>query len=65
MLSLLISVSGERRWLSGVLPQPWVLSVPLGFYRAAMLGWALWLAESLLGWARWAWASFTRDGGWR
>lgn len=48
-----------------VLPQVWVISVPLFCYRLAMLAWALWLAMALLRWMRWAWASLTRDGAWR
>ncbi len=47
------------------LPRPWVLSVPLPVYRAAMLAWALWLAVALLAWLRWGWACFTEAGIWR
>ncbi|NNN05161.1 MAG: hypothetical protein HKL90_04600 [Elusimicrobia bacterium] len=46
------------------LPRPWILSVPLGVYRAAMLAWALWLANSLIEWARWAWAQCGFGGLW-
>lgn len=48
-----------------VLPRPWVLSVPLLVYRAAMLAWALWLAVALLRWLRWGWGCFTAGGVWR
>ncbi len=48
-----------------VLPRPWVLSVPLLVYRAAMLAWALWLAVTLLNWLRWGWGCFTEAGIWR
>jgi hypothetical protein len=47
------------------LPTAWVLSVPLWVYRAAMLAWALWIANALLGWLRWGWASFSEGGAWR
>jgi hypothetical protein len=46
-------------------PRPWVLSVPLGAYRGAMLLWALWLANSLIDWSRWAWGCFSTGGLWR
>jgi len=46
------------------LPQAWVLSVSIWFYRLLMLLWALWLANALLGWLRWGWAQFTTRGLW-
>jgi len=42
-----------------------VLSVSLWWYKAAILGWALWLSFALTGWIKWAWQVFTRDGLWR
>lgn len=48
-----------------VLPQPWVVSLPLWVYRGLMLGWALWLAYSLLDWLRWGWGAYSADGLWR
>jgi len=48
-----------------VLPQAWVISVPLYIYRGLMLLWALWLAFALLGWLRWGWQCFSQDGIWR
>jgi hypothetical protein len=49
----------------GALPQPWVISAPLWFYRLAMLAWALWLAWALIGWLRAAWAACSAGGLWR
>ncbi|MEK7858096.1 MAG: hypothetical protein AAB320_03060 [Elusimicrobiota bacterium] len=46
-------------------PRAWVLSVPLLLYRACMLAWALWLADSLLAWLRWGWECFSSGGLWR
>jgi hypothetical protein len=46
-------------------PRPWVVSVPLYVYRAAMLVWALWLADSLMSWSRWAWKCYAEGGLWR
>jgi hypothetical protein len=51
--------------LSGDLPHAWVISVPLYFYRALMLAWALWLARSVIQWARWAWGAYSADGYWK
>ena len=60
---------GTLRWFAdrtpGLLPQPWVLSVPLLVYRLIMLAWALWLALSVIRWARWIWGCFTEGGLWR
>lgn len=50
---------------AGMLPEAWVLSMPLVAYRLAMLVWALWLAKSLLNWSRWAWSCWTEGGIWR
>jgi len=47
------------------LPEPWVLSVPLWVYRAAMLAWALWLATACLRWVKWGWESFGTGGMWK
>ncbi|HET8946602.1 MAG TPA: hypothetical protein VFQ07_06435 [Candidatus Polarisedimenticolia bacterium] len=49
---------------TGALPQPWVFSVPILFYRLAMLGWALWLAAALVRWLRWGWDNFSEGGVW-
>ncbi len=63
------SLSHKLRWFQDrtatELPEVWVLSVPLLFYRAAMLLWALWLTQALLGWLRWGWSQFTKGGLWR
>lgn len=57
------------RWtqdrIGSLLPQPWVLSVPLMAYRLLMLLWALWLAFAVLSWLRWGWQSFSTGGLWR
>jgi hypothetical protein len=47
------------------MPQPQLFSVPRWVYRAAMLGWALWLAWSLLAWLRWGWECFSSGELWR
>jgi len=48
-----------------LLPRPWVLSLPLGWYKAAMLLWALWLAFALSRWLPRAWRSLGAGGYWR
>jgi hypothetical protein len=48
-----------------LIPTAWMISVPLGLYRIAMLAWALWLARALVAWLRWAWQCFSQDGIWR
>ncbi len=62
------SSSTLLRWYqdrsAAMLPQAWVLSVPLMAYRFLMLAWALWLAYALLGWLRWGWTCYSKDGLW-
>jgi hypothetical protein len=57
------------RWYSdqvtGTLPQPLVISVPIFVYRIAMMAWALWLALALLRWSRWVWGGFSAQGLWK
>ena len=59
---------GVLRWYqdraSNVLPQPWLLSLSLWFYRGVMLVWALWVAQALVGWLRWGWRQWTAGGYW-
>jgi hypothetical protein len=62
------SESGILRWYQdradAVLPQPWLLSLSLWFYRAVMLAWSLWVAQALVGWLRWGWRQWTNGGYW-
>jgi hypothetical protein len=51
--------------VSGPLPRPWVVSVPLLAYRLVMLAWSLWLALAVIRWVRWVWACFSERGLWR
>lgn len=63
------SDAGVLRWYldraGAATPRPWALSAPVAVYRAAMLVWALWLANALIGWARWGWERFSAGGFWR
>ncbi|MBX9791713.1 MAG: hypothetical protein K2Y37_22555 [Pirellulales bacterium] len=47
------------------LPEPYVVSISVWFYRYAMLGWALWLTAALLRWLARGWKQFTHGSGWR
>ena len=47
------------------LPEPFVVSISVWFYRLAMLFWALWLASALLRWLKWAWTQFNQGTRWR
>lgn len=51
--------------IGATLPQPWVISVPLIWYRVLMLGWALWLAMAVISWSKWAWLCYASDGLWK
>lgn len=47
------------------LSQPFVISVSIWFYKAAMLLWALWLSFALVRWLPWVWDRFSCQGLWR
>ena len=47
------------------LPQSWVISIPLYYYRIFMLAWALWLATAMLRWLPWAWRCFSAQLLWK
>jgi hypothetical protein len=61
--------SGQLSWFNdqspGLLPAPWVLSISIGWYKAAMLLWALWLAFALARWLPIAWRALGEGGFWR
>ncbi len=63
------SSSHHLRWYQdraqASLPNAWILSLPLVWYRIAMLAWALWLAQALLRWLRWGWECFSHGELWR
>ena len=63
------SFEGNLNWFTPrsdrSLPQPWVLSVSIWYYRFLMLLWALWLANSLLEWLKEWWRSLVHVTGWR
>lgn len=48
----------------GSLPQGWVISLPLGVFRVAMLLWSLWLVFALMRWVRWGWQCFATGQLW-
>ncbi|MET0229652.1 MAG: hypothetical protein ABW186_01825 [Rhodanobacteraceae bacterium] len=52
--------SGADAW-----PTARAISVPLWAYKAAMLAWAIWLANAVIGWLGWGLAAWTRGGYWR
>jgi hypothetical protein len=63
------STSYALRWYldrsGALLPQPWVVSLSIWWYRAAMLAWSMWLALALVGWARWGFAQWSAGGTFR
>ncbi|MCW8330940.1 hypothetical protein MD588_19280 [Photobacterium sp. SDRW27] len=70
---MMVEGNGSSRWglqwyedrTEGILPVASVFSLPIWVYRAVMLLWALWLANSVLRWAKWSWESFTAGGAWK
>lgn len=49
----------------GTLPRPWIVSIPLFYWKLIMLAWSLWLAWSVLKWAPWTWRSISKETLWR
>ena len=47
-----------------VLPQGWVISLPMLAYRLLMLLWSLWLAFALMRWIKWGWEQINAGGFW-
>jgi hypothetical protein len=62
------SSSGLLRWYQdvsdGTLPKAWVFSMPLFYYRIAMLAWALWISFYLIKILKWGWNCFTSPKIW-
>lgn len=62
------SYNGVLNWYldvsSGALPEVFIFSLPIGFYRGAMLLWALWLAFSVIKWSVWSWKNFSSGSAW-
>lgn len=54
----------DDRSADGALPVASAWTLPLWAYKAAVLLWALWLANALLGWLRWGWQCFSSGGVW-
>jgi hypothetical protein len=63
------SYDNTLRWFQPrggtALPEPYIVSVSVWWYRLLMLFWALWLAAALLKWLKWAWTQFTSGEGWK
>ncbi len=47
------------------LPEPYIVSTSVWFYRLLMLAWALWLAMALLRWLQTGWNAFSHGGCWK
>lgn len=47
------------------LPEPYVVSISVWYYRYLMLAWALWLTAALLRWLTKGWKQFTHGGAWK
>ncbi len=47
------------------LPEPYIISISVLFFRLLMLMWALWLATALLRWLRTGWTAFSHGGYWK
>ncbi len=62
------SHSGLLKWYkdqsSKIVPQAWVISIPMFVYRLAMLAWALWISFSLINLLKWGWKSYTEPVIW-
>jgi hypothetical protein len=63
------SYGNQLHWyqdrLGSQLPQAWIVSVPLYYYRILMLIWALWLATLMMKWLPWAWQCFSQHTLWK
>ncbi|GAB4345566.1 MAG: hypothetical protein Kow0089_22710 [Desulfobulbaceae bacterium] len=62
------SNAAQLKWYQdtsdALLSRAWVVSIPLYFYRLAMLAWALWISFTLINVLKWGWARFTDPVPW-
>lgn len=62
------SGSNLLRWYQdnsgATLPRAWMLSIPLYYYRLAMLAWALWISFALITIIKWGWQLFSQPVLW-
>ncbi len=49
----------------GLLPEIFVISIPILFYKGLMLAWVIWLSFSGLNWMKWAWKKLGSQGYWQ
>ena len=49
---------------SNVIPQAWIISIPMLYYRLAMLTWAMWISFSLINLLKWGWKNYTEPVIW-
>ncbi len=63
------STATQLNWtqdrISGMMPQPSVISLPKYVYNIVILFWALWLVIYLIKWLRWGWQCFIEGGIWK
>ena len=64
-LSTRFQLNWTQDRIGGIMPTPWVVSLPQWVYHLLMLVWSLWLAFSLVAWLRWAWECFSKDHLWK
>ncbi|MDR1026767.1 MAG: hypothetical protein LBL47_05135 [Lactobacillus sp.] len=51
--------------VAGILPSPYVVSLPLWAYRTLMVLWSIWLAFSFVRWFKWGAKAYQKDGMWK
>ncbi|MBC8412168.1 MAG: hypothetical protein ISR96_06680 [Nitrospira sp.] len=63
------SNSGILRWYldysARIMPSAMVLSVPMIYYRLAMLAWALWISFGIVSILKWAWRNYSKPVIWQ
>ena len=67
-----IAGNGSSRWqlnwyqdrIESIIPQAWIVSIPVLAYRVLMLAWSMWMAFALINWLRWGWGCFSTGSLW-
>lgn len=63
------SYGNHLQWFAdkstGALPEIFVISIPMLFYKGLMLAWVIWLSFNSLSWIKWAWKKLGEQGYWR
>jgi hypothetical protein len=60
-----LQLNWYRDKIGTVMPEVWIISLPVLAYRFLMLAWSMWMAFALINWLKWGWECFSTGRLWR